>query len=239
MCHDAQGGGGPGGGEQPRAPGAARRIAGSRARAPTGGRSPASRCPPGSAPSRPGRSPRRSPSRRSRTIPGPRTGATPAGPGSADGDAGDDRALLRGVRPLRRRHDGRVLRARRPLQRSGLRRAARRGARRDVADAHRPGARPARGARRPRRGRGGAHRARRLDRHYTFTQTGRPVVNHVRATFRFDADGLFAEHDDAFSFHAWARQALGTQGLLLGWTPVLRSAVRRRARGNLERFMAS
>jgi len=74
---------------------------------------------------------------------------------------------------------------------------------------------------------------------YTFTQTGRPVVNHVRATFRFDADGLFAEHDDAFSFHAWARQALGTQGLLLGWTPVLRSAVRRRARGNLERFMAS
>jgi hypothetical protein len=74
---------------------------------------------------------------------------------------------------------------------------------------------------------------------YTFTQTGRPVTNHVRATFSFDADGLFAEHDDAFSFHAWARQALGAQGLLLGWTPVLRSAVRRRARGNLERFMAS
>ena len=65
--------------------------------------------------------------------------------------------------------------------------------------------------------------------HYTFSQTGRPVTNHVRATFRFDADGLFAEHDDAFSF----------QGLLLGWTPVLRGAVRRRARGNLERFMAS
>ena len=74
---------------------------------------------------------------------------------------------------------------------------------------------------------------------YTFAQTGRPVVNRVRATFRFDADGRFAEHDDAFSFHAWARQALGTQGLLLGWTPVLRSAVRRRARENLKRFMAS
>jgi len=74
---------------------------------------------------------------------------------------------------------------------------------------------------------------------YTFTQTGRPVVNHVHATFRFDAGGLIAEHDDAFSFHTWARQALGTQGLLLGWTPLLRSAVRRRARGNLERFMAS
>jgi ketosteroid isomerase-like protein len=75
--------------------------------------------------------------------------------------------------------------------------------------------------------------------HYTFTQTGRPVVNRVHATFRFDADGLIAEHDDAFSFHAWARQALGTQGLVLGWTPLLRAAVRRRARGNLERFMTS
>jgi ketosteroid isomerase-like protein len=71
---------------------------------------------------------------------------------------------------------------------------------------------------------------------YTFTQTGRPVTNDVRARFRF-ADGLIAEHDDAFSFHAWARQALGTSGLLLGWTPLLRASVRRRARGNLDRFM--
>jgi hypothetical protein len=47
-----------------------------------------------------------------------------------------------------------------------------------------------------------------------------------------------AEHDDAFSFHAWARQALGTPGLLLGWTPPLRASVRRRARGSLERFVA-
>jgi ketosteroid isomerase-like protein len=73
--------------------------------------------------------------------------------------------------------------------------------------------------------------------HYTFTQTGRPVSNDVRARFRF-AGGLIAEHDDEFSFHAWARQALGTPGLLLGWTPMLRASVRRRARGNLERFMA-
>ena len=72
---------------------------------------------------------------------------------------------------------------------------------------------------------------------YTFTQTGRPVVNDVRARFRF-ADGLIAEHDDAFSFHRWARQALGPPGLVLGWTPILRASVRKRARGNLERFMA-
>ena len=109
------------------------------------------------------------------------------------------------------------------------------GARRDVADAHRPGARPQRRAGRA-RGRRDTGSARWIAR-YTFTQTGRPVANDVRARFRF-RDGLIAEHDDAFSFHRWARQALGPPGLLLGWTPVLRASVRKRARGNLERFMA-
>ena len=73
--------------------------------------------------------------------------------------------------------------------------------------------------------------------HYTFTQTGRPVVNDVRATFRF-ADGLIVDHVDEFGFHRWARQALGPTGLLLGWTPVVRSATRRKARAGLDEFMA-
>jgi uncharacterized protein len=73
--------------------------------------------------------------------------------------------------------------------------------------------------------------------HYTFSQTGRPVENNVRATFRF-ADGLIAEHRDEFDFHRWSRQALGTPGLLLGWTPLLRGAVRRRARASLDEFIA-
>jgi len=72
--------------------------------------------------------------------------------------------------------------------------------------------------------------------HYTFTQTGRPVVNDIQASFRF-ADGLIAEHRDEFSFHRWSRQALGPVGLLLGWTPILRSAVRRKAGGRLEEFL--
>ncbi len=71
--------------------------------------------------------------------------------------------------------------------------------------------------------------------HYTFTETGRPVVNDVRASFRF-AGGLIAEHRDEFSFHRWARQALGPSGLLLGWTPLLRSAVRRKAAQRLESY---
>ena len=74
--------------------------------------------------------------------------------------------------------------------------------------------------------------------HYVFSQTGRPVVNDVRAEFRFSDDGLIAVHVDRFSFHRWARQALGTSGLLLGWTPILRSAVRKKAHASLDRFMS-
>jgi ketosteroid isomerase-like protein len=73
--------------------------------------------------------------------------------------------------------------------------------------------------------------------HYTFSQTGRPVVNDVHASFRF-ADGLIVEHVDDFDFYRWARQALGPRGLLLGWTPFVRSAVRGRARASLEQFLA-
>ena len=72
---------------------------------------------------------------------------------------------------------------------------------------------------------------------YTFTETGRPVVNDIHATFRFE-DGLIVEHDDRFDFHRWARQALGPLGLVLGWTPVLRAAVRRKAAARLDEFTA-
>jgi ketosteroid isomerase-like protein len=68
---------------------------------------------------------------------------------------------------------------------------------------------------------------------YTFTQTGRPVVNDVRASFRFE-DGLIADHRDEFDFTKWARQAIGIAGLL----PPVRSAVRRKARAGLDEFIA-
>src|SRR5262249_29861254 len=71
---------------------------------------------------------------------------------------------------------------------------------------------------------------------YTFTRTGRPVTNDVRARFRF-ANGRIAEHEDSFSFWGWARQALGPAGLILGLPPMSR-LVRRRAREDLSRFRA-
>jgi ketosteroid isomerase-like protein len=72
---------------------------------------------------------------------------------------------------------------------------------------------------------------------YTFSQTGQPVVNDVRARFLF-RDGRIVEHVDRFPFYRWARQALGTQGKLLGWMPQLRLSVLRQARGSLDRAMA-
>ncbi|MGH2922791.1 MAG: nuclear transport factor 2 family protein [Solirubrobacterales bacterium] len=70
---------------------------------------------------------------------------------------------------------------------------------------------------------------------YTFA-TGRPVVNDIRAAFRF-RDGKIVEHVDSFSFHRWARQALGPAGWVLGLYP-FRLLIRRRARADLRRFRA-
>jgi ketosteroid isomerase-like protein len=83
----------------------------------------------------------------------------------------------------------------------------------------------------------GGHGSARWRAHYTFSQTGRPVVNEVKASFRFSG-GQIVDHHDDFDFHRWARQALGPVGLLLGWTPLLRASVRRRARAGLEQFQA-
>jgi ketosteroid isomerase-like protein len=69
---------------------------------------------------------------------------------------------------------------------------------------------------------------------YTF-RTGRKVVNDIHARFRF-RDGKITDHRDSFSFWRWSRQALGPAGLALGWTPLLRAAVRKRARSDLEEF---
>ncbi len=74
--------------------------------------------------------------------------------------------------------------------------------------------------------------------HYLFSATGRQVLNRIDAEFEFDSAGLINRHRDRFDFWLWARQALGTPGLLLGWTPFLRNKVRAQAAGNLKRFLS-
>ncbi|MGJ7525881.1 nuclear transport factor 2 family protein [Variovorax sp. GB1P17] len=76
------------------------------------------------------------------------------------------------------------------------------------------------------------------DAHYRFSATGRLVDNSIDARFTFTPEGLIATHKDSFPFWTWSRQALGTPGLLLGWTPMLRKKVRATAATNLAAFLA-
>ncbi len=80
--------------------------------------------------------------------------------------------------------------------------------------------------------RGSAH----WEARYTFSGTGRRVHNRIDASFRF-RDGRFHHHIDRFNLYAWARQALGLQGLLLGWTPPMQRTIRRRASHGLDAFI--
>ncbi|GAB3827724.1 nuclear transport factor 2 family protein [Hymenobacter jeollabukensis] len=73
------------------------------------------------------------------------------------------------------------------------------------------------------------------DAHYTFSQTGRKVHNHIRAHFTFQ-DGRILTHHDDFSFWRWSRQALGPVGWLLGWSPWLQRQVRAKAEKGLQQF---
>jgi ketosteroid isomerase-like protein len=46
---------------------------------------------------------------------------------------------------------------------------------------------------------------------YTFSQTGRKVVNRIKAFMKLK-DGKIIEHSDAFPLSKWAAQALGWKG---------------------------
>jgi ketosteroid isomerase-like protein len=72
---------------------------------------------------------------------------------------------------------------------------------------------------------------------YPFSRTGRPVHNRITATLRVE-DNLIRAHRDHFNFWAWARQAFGPAGLLLGWTPWFRAKVRAEALSALAKYRA-
>lgn len=71
---------------------------------------------------------------------------------------------------------------------------------------------------------------------YSFSATRRPVHNIIRSVFEF-RDGLIYRQQDRFDFWRWSRQALGTSGLLLGWTSMLRNKVRTTAAARLAKSM--
>jgi ketosteroid isomerase-like protein len=71
---------------------------------------------------------------------------------------------------------------------------------------------------------------------YTFSKTGRKVVNRIKAFMRL-SDGKISEHSDAFRLSTWISQAFGWKGVLFGWTGVMKRAVQRKAKKNLFTFM--
>jgi ketosteroid isomerase-like protein len=72
---------------------------------------------------------------------------------------------------------------------------------------------------------------------YIFSATGRAVHNTIDARFVFE-DGTILEHRDSFDLWAWAAQALGWKGRLLGWTPQVKNAIRRQAAESLAKRRA-
>lgn len=73
---------------------------------------------------------------------------------------------------------------------------------------------------------------------YTFSRTGRPVLNRIDAAFEFK-DGKILRHQDRFDLWKWSRQALGATGWWLGWSPLVSNKVRATARKSLDKFMAN
>ena len=73
---------------------------------------------------------------------------------------------------------------------------------------------------------------------YTFSKTGRKVVNYIKAHMRLK-DGKIIEHSDAFKLSNWAAQALGFKGVLFGWTGFMKRKIQLNARKNLIKFIES
>jgi len=71
---------------------------------------------------------------------------------------------------------------------------------------------------------------------YTFSKTGRNVVNSMTSHFEFK-EGKILKQRDVFNLWKWARQAFGWVGLLLGWLPFFQQKIRREARKRLDKFM--
>ena len=73
---------------------------------------------------------------------------------------------------------------------------------------------------------------------YTVSRTGRKVENHVTAYFMFK-DGLIVKHVDDFDRKAWAKQALGFKGWLIGGTGFFRGQLQKQTKQLLNKFEAA
>jgi ketosteroid isomerase-like protein len=71
---------------------------------------------------------------------------------------------------------------------------------------------------------------------YSFSRTGRKVHNIIHAEFEF-SEGRIIKHTDSFNLWRWSSMALGLTGTFLGWTPLVKSGIRKMALKNLRNFI--
>ena len=71
---------------------------------------------------------------------------------------------------------------------------------------------------------------------YTFGPKRRLVHNIIDASLLFE-EGRIIRHVDDFDLWRWTRMALGTTGILTGWSSPTRTKVRATARRGLARFI--
>ena len=72
---------------------------------------------------------------------------------------------------------------------------------------------------------------------YTFSKTGRRVVNSIKAFMKLQ-DGQIVEHSDAFRLSKWIGQALGWKGRLFGWMGWMQRKVQQSARKSLLQYIS-
>lgn len=70
---------------------------------------------------------------------------------------------------------------------------------------------------------------------YEFGPTGRKVHNKIHAQFELK-EGLIIKHTDKFNLHAWASQALGFKGWIVGGTSFFRKKLNRQTHKTLNQF---
>lgn len=71
---------------------------------------------------------------------------------------------------------------------------------------------------------------------YNFGKQRRKVYNVIKSKFEF-TDGKIIRHHDNFNLHKWATQALGLQGLMLGWTGYFKHKMNERTAKILEAYI--
>ncbi len=72
---------------------------------------------------------------------------------------------------------------------------------------------------------------------YTFSKTGRKIINEIQASFEF-ADGKIIRHKDSFDLNAWLKMAFGWKGFLFATIPFLKNKFKHQVRKTLTDYIA-